>query len=80
MVAAMAGMRMSYDEIRLAIRNSYTGQALSKPTFIKAFKPELTEGPSRLKGLASSRFYRCLDEGQPWAIKAALRNKIWLDF
>jgi hypothetical protein len=35
MVAAMAGMRMSIEEMRLGIRNSYTGAALSKPTFMR---------------------------------------------
>jgi hypothetical protein len=80
MVAAMAGMRMSIDEMRLGIRNSYTGAALSKPTFMKAFKHEISEGPARLKGLASSRFYRCLDDAQPWAIRAALRNRFGWTF
>jgi len=74
-VSALAGMRLSYDEMRLLVRNQHTGQAISKPTFMKAFKTELLEGPPKLKGLITSKYYQALGAGEPWAIKLGLRNR-----
>jgi hypothetical protein len=75
MVTAMASMRMTWDEMRIGIRNPATNAAISKTCFAKVFQQELAEGPSHLKRIVTSKYYSALGKGEPWAIKLGLRNR-----
>src|SRR5262245_59200529 len=44
MVMALAGLRMSWDEMRQIVRNPHTDQPIAKATFARVFKRELAEG------------------------------------
>jgi hypothetical protein len=74
-VAALTGLRMSWEEIRLLVHNPHTGEPIAKTTFAKAFRKELREGGPKLKSLISSRYYQALAEGRDWAIRAGLKNR-----
>jgi hypothetical protein len=75
MVMALAGLRMSRDEMRQIVRNPHTDQPIAKATFARVFRRELAEGGARLKQLISSKYYEALREGRDWAIRAGLRNR-----
>ena len=75
MVMALAGLRMSWDEMRQIVRNPHTDQPIAKATFARVFRRELAEGGARLKQLISSKYYEALREGRDWAIRAGLRNR-----
>jgi hypothetical protein len=75
MVMALAGLRMSWDEMRQIVRNPNTDQPIAKATFARVFRRELAEGGARLKQLISSKYYEALREGRDWAIRAGLRNR-----
>jgi hypothetical protein len=75
MVMALAGLRMSWDEMRQIVRNPHTDQPIAKATFARVFRRELAEGGARLKQLISSKYYDALREGRDWAIRAGLRNR-----
>jgi hypothetical protein len=75
MVLALAGLRMSWDEMRQIVRNPHTDRPIAKATFARVFKRELAEGGARLKQLISSKYYDALREGRDWAIRAGLRNR-----
>src|SRR6516165_11765319 len=53
MVLALAGLRMSWDEMRQIVRNPHTDQPIAKATFARVFRRELAEGGARLKQLIS---------------------------
>jgi hypothetical protein len=89
-VQAMAGLRMSADEICQVIgagRNrdgtenvEDTGRTpISKATLYKHFRNELANGRAMLKARVAGRFYNALDEDQPWAIQMAMRNQFGWD-
>jgi hypothetical protein len=75
MVMALAGLRMSWDEMRQIVRNPNTDQPIAKATFARVFRRELAEGGARLKQLISSKYYEALREGRDWAIRAGLKNR-----
>jgi len=75
MVMALAGLRMSWDEMRQIVRNPHTDQPIAKATFARVFRRELAEGGARLKHLISSKYYEALREGRDWAIRAGMRNR-----
>src|SRR6516165_2148155 len=75
MVMALAGLRMSWDEMRQIVRNPHTDQPIAKATFARVFRRELAEGGARLKQLISSKYYQALREGRDWAIRAGMRNR-----
>ena len=75
MVMALAGLRMSWDEMRQIVRNPHTDQPIAKATFARVFRRELAEGGARLKQLISSKYYEALREGRDWAIRAGMRNR-----
>jgi hypothetical protein len=75
MVMALAGLRMSWDEMRQIVRNPHTDEPIAKATFARVFRRELAEGGARLKQLISSKYYEVLREGRDWAIRAGLRNR-----
>jgi hypothetical protein len=62
MVMALAGLRMSWDEMRQIVRNPHTDQPIAKATFARVFRRELAEGGARLKQLISSKYYEALRE------------------
>src|SRR6516162_8824646 len=72
---ALAGLRMSWDEMRQIVRNPHTDQPIAKATFARVFRRELAEGGARLKQLISSKYYEALREGRDWAIRAGMRNR-----
>jgi hypothetical protein len=85
-VQAMAGLRMSADEICKVIgsgRNSApgaeNGRAISKSTLFRHFKNELANGRSMLKARVAGKFYNALDNNEPWAIQMAMRNQFGWD-
>ena len=80
MVMALAGLRMSWDEMRQIVRNPNTDQPIAKATFARVFRRELAEGGARLKQLISSKYYEALREGRDWAIRAGLRNRFYWSF
>jgi hypothetical protein len=74
-VQAMAGIKMTLDEIRLLIINPQTNEPIAKTVLVKAFKRELTDGKARLKSIIARRFYEALERGDSWAIQLGLRTQ-----
>jgi hypothetical protein len=78
-VQAMAGLRMSADEICKVVgsgRNSASGgKPISKSMLFKHFRNELANGRSMLKARVAGKFYSALDNDEPWAIQMAMRNQ-----
>jgi hypothetical protein len=60
-VSAMAGIRMSYDEMCSVIHNPSTNRPINKRTLMKAFKSELANGVAALRAKISKRFLDMLD-------------------
>jgi hypothetical protein len=77
-VQAMAGLRMSADEICAVIgsgRNGEdTGKPISKATLYRHFRNELANGRAMLKARVAGKFYAVLDDDAPWAIQFGMRN------
>ena len=73
-VAAMAGMRMSWDEIRLVVINPRTGRPISKETLQRAFADELEAGKAQLKARIVTKYYAKLDDGDWNAINFGLKH------
>lgn len=83
-VQAMAGLRMSADEICKVVgggraRDTDSGKPISKTTLFRHFKTELASGRAMLKARVAGKFYNALDEDQPWAIQMAMRNQFGWD-
>jgi hypothetical protein len=82
-VQAMAGLRMSADEICAVIgsgRNGEdTGKPISKATLYRHFRNELANGRAMLKARVAGKFYAALDNDAPWAIQMAMRNQFGWD-
>jgi hypothetical protein len=47
-VCAMAGIRMTWEEIRRLVINPTTGEPITKTTLARAFKRELADGKAKL--------------------------------
>ena len=69
---AMAGLRMSTDEICKVIgsgRNcspgSENGRPIAKTTLYRHFKNELASGRAMLKARVAGKFYNALDNDEP---------------
>jgi hypothetical protein len=71
-VALMAGFKLTWPEIAKVL-------GISKTTLRLRFKAELANGSALLKATTISRFYTALDEGAPWAISMAMRNRLAWD-
>lgn len=82
-VQAMAGLRMSADEICAVIgsgRNGEdTGKPISKATLYRHFRNDLSNGRAMLKARVAGKFYAALDDDAPWAIQMAMRNQFGWD-
>ena len=74
-VTAMAGIRMTWEEIRLLVVNPQTGEPITKTTLARAFKRELTNGKAKLKSLVATRFYEALRRGDAWAVQMGLKTQ-----
>jgi hypothetical protein len=72
-VAAMTGMRMTWEEIRLLVINPRTNEPISKETLQKAFAAELADGKAKLKRVISEKFRNALDNSDPWALQWGLK-------
>jgi hypothetical protein len=81
-VQAMAGLRMSADEIckvigsgRNSAQGAENGRPIAKSTLFRHFKNELANARSMLKARVAGKFYAALDNNEPWAIQMAMRNQ-----
>jgi hypothetical protein len=75
-VIAMAGIRMTWEEIRQLVVNPQTGEPITKTTLARAFKRELTNGKAKLKSLVATRFYEALRRGDAWAVQMGLKMEL----
>jgi hypothetical protein len=73
-VRAMAGFKMTWDEMCLLVINPRTGKPISKETFGKAFAAELANGKARLKQLIATKYLERLNAGDAWAIQFGFRH------
>ena len=74
-VTAMAGIRMTWEEIRLLVINPTTGEPITKTTLSRAFRRELADGKAKLKSIVAKRFYEALHRGDPWAVQMGLKTQ-----
>jgi hypothetical protein len=74
MVAQLAGLRVSWDEMRKLIINKKTGQPIAKTSFARIFAQELEQARAKLKALISSGFHDALQAREPWALRLAMKN------
>jgi hypothetical protein len=73
-VSAMAGFRMTWDEIAQLVINPRTERSISKETLGKVFANELAVGKAKLKSQIQSRYLERLDAGEWNAIQFGLKN------
>jgi hypothetical protein len=73
-VATMAGMRMTWNEIRQVIINPKTGKPISKETLQRAFAHELANGLAKLKSEINRRYYDRLAAGEWNAVAWGLKH------
>jgi hypothetical protein len=73
-VRATAGLKMTWDEMRLLVINPRTGKPISKETLGKAFAAELAVGKVRLKQLISTKYLERLNAGDTQAIQFGFRH------
>ena len=81
-VAAMASMKLSVTEICAVIgvgRNGVGGKPIGRHTLYRNFKREMSNGSALLRAKITGKFHNAIDEGQPWALSMALRNKFLWD-
>jgi hypothetical protein len=74
-VTAMAGIRMTWEEIRLLVINPTTGEPITKTTLSRAFGRELADGKAKLKSIVAKRFYEALHRGDAWAVQMGLKTQ-----
>lgn len=73
-VAAMVGVKMTWDEICLLVVNPRTGRPISKETLQRHFMQELADGKAKLKALVGRRFMEAIEAREAWALQFALRH------
>jgi len=86
-VAAMAGVRMTWDEICCVLgsarngadRGKKAGAPIAKTTLAKHFKHELAAGGALLRAKTMGKFYKALDNGESWAVAMSMRNRFGWD-
>jgi hypothetical protein len=74
-VCAMAGVRMTHEEIRQLVINPQTGERITKTTLARAFRRELAEGKAKLKSMVATRYYEALGRGDAWATRLGLASQ-----
>jgi hypothetical protein len=74
MVAQLAGLKVSWEELRKLIVNPRTNRPIAKSSFSRIFAQELEQARGKLKELVASGFYRALANGEAWALRLALKN------
>ena len=78
-VAAMAGVRMSHEEIAAVIGNGRGLGPIATSTLARAFKHELAGGRAHLRALTSRSLYDALRNREAWAIQLCARNLLGWD-
>jgi hypothetical protein len=73
-VWAMAGLKMTHDEIAAVIHNPTTRASIDKNTLEKHFVAELATGKQRLKSIIGSKYMERLQAGDAWAIQFGFRH------
>jgi hypothetical protein len=73
-VAAMAGTRMTWDEMCQLVLNPRSGKPISKETLGKYFRQELDAGKAKLKAKVAGKWMDAIDKGEQWAVQFALRH------
>ena len=73
-VAAMCGVKLTWDEIALQVINPRTGKGISKATLSVHFPSELAAGKARMKAIIGTRFIEKVNGGDNWALQFALRH------
>ncbi len=80
LVLAMAGMRMTQDEMAMAIVDPRTRRHIDRATLAKVFPEEIEAGRSQLKGMLADRYVAKVKAGDWPAIQAGLRQYFkWKD-
>jgi hypothetical protein len=74
-VCAMAGIKMTWEEIRQLVINPLTDQPITKTTLARVFKRELADGKAKLKSIIATRFYEALERGDSWATQMGLKTQ-----
>jgi hypothetical protein len=73
-VWAMAGLKMTHDEIAAVVLNPKTDAPIDKKTLEKHFALELATGKQRLKSVIGSKYMERLSAGDAWAIQFGFRH------
>jgi hypothetical protein len=73
-VVQLAGLRVSWDELRKLILNPRTNKPITKTTLARVFAVELEQARAKLKALVSRGFHAALLRQEPWALRLALKN------
>jgi hypothetical protein len=74
MVAQLAGLKVSWEELRKLVVNPRTNRPIAKTSFSRIFAQELEQARGKLKELIASGFYSALANGEAWALRLALKN------
>jgi hypothetical protein len=74
MVAQLAGLKVSWEELRKLVVNPRTNRPIAKTSFSRIFAQELEQARGKLKELIASGFYNALANGEAWALRLALKN------
>jgi hypothetical protein len=77
-IAAMSGVRMTWEKMRQLVVNPETGRPISQRVLGKAFKRELAAGRASHKSLIATGYYAALRERQPWALTLGRRTQFGL--
>jgi hypothetical protein len=80
LVATLAGLKCTWEELRLLVLHQDTGLPVTKTTLHKHFKRELSEGGARVKALIGQKYVEAVQRGEAWAIRLGLRNRYGWSF
>jgi hypothetical protein len=75
MVATLAGLKCTWEELRALVLHQDTGLPITKGTLHKHFKHELANGGARVKALIGQKFVEAVQRGEPWALRLGMRNR-----
>jgi hypothetical protein len=79
-VQAMAGTRMSADEICKVIGDGRgNGKPIAKTTLYRHFSNEMKNGPAVLKARITTKYYAALENDAPWAVQMGMRTQFRWD-
>jgi hypothetical protein len=75
LVATLAGLKCTWEELRLLVLHQDTGLPVTKTTLHKHFKRELSEGGARVKALIGQKYVEAVQRGESWALRLGMRNR-----